>query len=155
MIRTALFAASLALALPAAAQEAPQPAGPFQIESIRPDMSGAVSLPSVRVENGVGKATLIFFLSPAMSQQMSGIGRMDMNYEFRCAQRVSRTVGVTAWAPSGALIEHVPDAISDWEAVNPTSPNEATRAFVCENGALEGPVVSTLAEFQALHQRQQ
>jgi hypothetical protein len=155
MIRTLIVSvAFMGLAGPAVAQEAPQPPAPFQVARLQPDMSGAVSLPTRRRDGDIGKATVVFMLSPELSEQMSGIGRMDLDYEFQCEARQSRTVAMTAWAPDGSLMARLPDQVSEWEAVNPTSPNELTRAFICDGGALEGPQVDSIAAFARLHRDQ-
>ncbi|HEY0926398.1 surface-adhesin E family protein [Brevundimonas sp.] len=151
MPRTLLIAAALLASTPVAAQDVPLPAGPFQVVGLSPEMSGAVSLPSVRREGEIGSATLVMLIGPDMVDQMSGIARMDLDYQFRCAAKESRTVAVTAWAVDGSVIARLPEEVAEWEAVNPGSPNEATRAFVCDGASLDGPKVNTVEEFVALN----
>lgn len=152
MIRALVLTAALLTAAPiASAQEnVPIPAGPFQIARLGPDMSGAVSLPSVRRDGDIASATLVMLVGPEMLDQLSGIARMDLDYQFRCAAKESRTVAVTAWAADGSLIARLPEEVAEWEAVNPGTPNEATRAYVCDGAPLDGPKVDALSEYLAL-----
>ncbi|MBO9501484.1 surface-adhesin E family protein [Brevundimonas sp. A19_0] len=115
------------------AQSAPPFSAPYYIVDADTDALTIASGGSVRKSGDTASITIIMGATPDEVAQ-SGIARLDMVYEFNCANSTYRTPGAAGYDVSGGFMGAIDDD-SPWEAVAENSNNGTFMGIAC-NGII-------------------
>lgn len=142
---------ALAAASPVAAQVAAT--GPYlPIDATDQQMVNVAEGTVVRT-GAIGRVTVVTLPSPAARVSMGvDIARLDTVYEFQCGGTTFRTTAATAYDSTGALLADLPDA-TEWETLNPNTPNETIRSFVCDGVRRIDASADSVAQLQDFYTR--
>ena len=124
-----LAAASLGISA-AQAQSAPRFSAPYYIIDADTDALAIASGGSVRKSGNTASITIIMGSHPDQVAE-SGIARLDMAYEFNCANSTYRTPGAAAYDVNGGFMGAIDDD-EPWEAVAPDSNNATFKGIACD-----------------------
>lgn len=145
----AVAAATVAVALPAAAQQVPN-TGPYYPVDGNADQIIIVAGGTRARTGAVGKVTVIGAYSDAAQANTGGLARLDMAYEFQCNNRLYRSVQASAYDAQGGFMGGVDDAM-EWEETAVDSPNELIRTFACDGTPPTPEGTATLDEMMTFY----
>ncbi|MFW2341379.1 surface-adhesin E family protein [Brevundimonas sp.] len=117
----------------AQAQSAPPVSAPYYIVDADTAALALASGGSVRKSGNTASITIVMGSHPDQVAQ-SGIARLDMAYEFNCANSTYRTPGAAAYDVNGDFMGAIDDD-SPWEAVARDSNNWTFKDIAC-NGII-------------------
>ncbi len=124
-----------AVALPAAAQEAPANSGPYFIMDIS-DANVILAAGGSRARQGsIANVTVSVVSAPSAIQD--GIARLDMAYSFQCGRNTFKTPGAAAYDVDGGFMGAVDDD-QDWTAINPGAVSETIMQYACDGKLPDG-----------------
>lgn len=127
-----LAAATLGLSA-AQAQSAPPVSAPYYIVDADTNALAIASGGSVRRSGNTASITIVMGSHPDQVAE-SGIARLDMAYEFNCANSTYRTPAAGAYDVNGGFMGAIDDD-SPWEPVAPDSNNWTFKDIAC-NGVI-------------------
>lgn len=135
----------------AQAQSAPPVSAPYYIIDASDDALAIASGGSVRKSGNIARITIVMGSHPDQVAE-SGIARLDMAYEFNCANSTYRTPGAAAYDVDGGFMGAIDDD-EPWEAVAPDSNNSAFKALACdgvipEDSEIDGDLTGVLAVYR-------
>jgi hypothetical protein len=124
-----LAAASFGISA-AQAQSAPRFSAPYYIVDADADALAIASGGSVRKSGNIASITIVMGSHPDQVAE-SGIARLDMAYEFNCANSTYRTPGAAAYDVNGDFMGAIDDD-EPWQAVAPNSNNWTFKSIACD-----------------------
>jgi hypothetical protein len=135
----------------AQAQSAPPVSAPYYIIDAGENALAIASGGSVRKSGNIARITIVMGSHPDQVAE-SGIARLDMAYEFNCANSTYRTPGAAAYDVDGGFIGAIDDD-EPWEAVAPDSNNATFKALACdgvipEDSEIDGDLTGVLAVYR-------
>lgn len=134
-LSTAFAVATLAVALPAAAQQAPANSGPHYI-LVLSDTNLNTAAGGTRTRQGDEAAVTVSFIRKADSSQ-DGIARIDMAFRFRCSQRMVETPVAAAYGLDGGF-RGAFETSEGWQPVELNGDNAIAMAYACDGTLPEG-----------------
>ena len=115
----------------AQAQSVPPVGAPYYIVDAGENALAMASGGSVRKSGNIASITIVMGSHPDQMAAAGGIARMDMAYEFNCANSTYRTPGAAAYDVNGDLMDTLADD-SPWEPVAPDSNNWTFKGIACD-----------------------
>jgi len=113
------------------AQSAPPVGAPYYIVDAGESALAMASGGSIRKSGNIATITVVMGSHPDQMANAGGIARMDMAYEFNCANSTYRTPVAAAYDADGDLMDTLADD-SPWEAVAPDSNNWMFKRIACD-----------------------
>ena len=114
----------------AQAHSAPPVSAPYYIIDADTNALALASGGSVRKSGNIASITIVMGSHPDQVAE-SGIARLDMAYEFNCANSTYRTPGAAAYDVNGGFMGAIDDD-EPWEAVAPDSNNATFKGIACD-----------------------
>ncbi len=135
----------------AQAQSAPPVSAPYYIIDADTNALAIASGGSVRKTGNIARITIVMGSHPDQVAE-SGIARLDMAYEFNCANSTYRTPGAAAYDVDGGFMGAIDDD-EPWEAVAPDSNNSTFKALACdgvipEDSEVDGDLTGIIAVYR-------
>ncbi|MEH6698904.1 MAG: surface-adhesin E family protein [Brevundimonas sp.] len=124
-----LAAASFGISA-AQAQSAPPASAPYYIVDAGDSALAIASGGSLRKSGNIASMTVVMGAHPDQVAE-SGIARLDMAYEFNCANSTYRTPGAAAYDVDGGFMGAIDDD-EPWQPVAPDSNNATFKAIACD-----------------------
>lgn len=135
----------------AQAQSAPPVSAPYYIIDADTNALAIASGGSVRRSGNTASITIVMGSHPDQVAE-SGIARLDMAYEFNCANSTYRTPAAGAYDVNGGFMGAIDDD-SPWEPVAPDSNNWTFRGIACDgaipdDSEIDGDLTGILAVYR-------
>ncbi len=135
----------------AQAQSAPPVSAPYYIIDADTDALVLGSGGSIRKSGNTASITIVMGSHPDQVAE-SGIARLDMAYEFNCANSTYRTPGAAAYDVNGDFMGAIDDD-TPWEAVAPDSNNWTFKGIACdgvipEDSEVDGDLTGIIAVYR-------
>ncbi|MBU2168856.1 MAG: hypothetical protein KKF88_13600 [Alphaproteobacteria bacterium] len=135
----------------AQAQSAPPVSAPYYIIDADTNALAIASGGSVRRSGNTASITIVMGSHPDQVAE-SGIARLDMAYEFNCANSTYRTPGAAAYDVNGGFMGAIDDN-EPWEAVARDSNNWTFKDIACngvipEDSEVDGDLTGIIAVYR-------
>ena len=135
----------------AQAQSAPPVSAPYYIVDADTAALAIASGGSVRRSGNTASMTIVMGSHPDQVAE-SGIARLDMAYEFNCANSTYRTPGAAAYDVNGGFMGAIDDD-EPWEAVARDSNNWTFKDIACngvipEDSEVDGDLTGIIAVYR-------